>query len=157
MKKLWTILALAAVFMLVSLPALAGVSYNGTRGLIRTRTADTIGKGKLNFQILGQYYQSSDSLRALYFDFGDGQAGDATVNYHFIISRVALTYGLNDYFEVAANLSVRNWTRRPDDKGNHTELETFTRGGLGDTDVLGKICIPLPTPHLKLAAVASGP
>ena len=153
MKKLWTILALAAVFMLVSLPALAGVSYNGTRGLIRTRTADTIGKGKLNFQILGQYYQSSDSLSALYFDFGDGLAGDATVNYHFIISRVALTYGLNDYFEVAANLSVRNWIRRPDDKGNHTELETFTRGGLGDTDVLGKICIPLPTPHLKLAAL----
>ena len=153
MKKLWTILALAAVFMLVSLPALAGVSYNGTRGLIRTRTADTIGKGKLNFQILGQYYQSSDSLSILYFDFADGQAGDATVNYHFIISRVALTYGLNDYFEVAANLSVRNWIRRPDNKGNHTELETFTRGGLGDTDVLGKICIPLPTPHLKLAAL----
>jgi outer membrane protein OmpA-like peptidoglycan-associated protein len=153
LKKKWTVLTLAAVFLMVSLPALAGVSFNGTRGLIRTRTADTIGKGKLNFQILGHYYQSSDSLRALYYNFDDGLAGDTTVNYHFVISRVGLTYGLNDYFEVGANLSIRNWIRRPDNKGNHVDLETFTRGGLGDTDVLGKICIPLPTPHLKLAAL----
>ena len=153
MKKRWTVLTLAAVFLMVSLPALAGVSFNGTRGLIRTRTADTIGKGKLNFQILGQYYQSSDSLRALYYSFDDGLAGDATVNYHFVISRVGLTYGLNDYFEVAANLSIRNWIRRPDDKGNHVDLETHTRGGLGDTDVIGRDFLSSESSYIPVLSV----
>ena len=31
--------------------ALASVAYNGTRGLIRTRSADTFHKGTLSFQI----------------------------------------------------------------------------------------------------------
>ncbi len=151
--KRWTVLFLIAAVVFTSLPVYAGVSFNGTRGFIRTRTADTIGKGKLNFQAIGQYYQFGDSLREGVFSFNDGEPGGATVDYHFIITRVSLTYGLNEYFEIAANLGVRNWIRRPDDKGNHAGLDSHTRGGLGDTDVIGKICVPLPTPHLKLAAL----
>jgi outer membrane protein OmpA-like peptidoglycan-associated protein len=152
MKK-WMTIVLVAVLVLTSLPALAGVSYNGTRGLIRTRTADTNGKGVLTFQLLGQYHTFGDSLREGVFEFGDGESGGATVDYHFIITRASLTYGLHDYFEIAANLDVRNWIRKPDAKGNHSDLETLTRGGVGDTDVLGKIAFPLPTPNLKLGVL----
>jgi len=129
---------LAAVLSLIVLStgsALADVAYNGTRGLIRTRSADVLGKGMLNFQVSGHYYQQ------------DGQFHGDRVDYHLILSRASLTYCLSDYFEIAASLDIRNWVRTAD------SLKTFTRGGIGDTDVLAKLSFPLPTPHFKLGVI----
>jgi outer membrane protein OmpA-like peptidoglycan-associated protein len=153
MKKtlMWVFVA---ALSLTSLPVMAGVGYHGTRGLIRTRTADTIGKGMLNFQLSTHYFLYGDSLlRVGRFNFGDTGTQDATVDYHMLVTRATLTYGLSEYLEVAANLDVRNWVRNPQDEGDHS-LDVFTRGGIGDTQVLAKATIPLPTPTLKLGALA---
>jgi len=118
--------------LLVAATSYADVAYNGTRGLIRTRSADVIGKGLLNFQLGGYYYQQG------------GQFENSKVDYHFVISRASLTYSLSDFFEVGASLDVRNWIRTSD------SLKTFTRGGVGDTDVLAKLVFPMPGDHFKL-------
>ena len=54
MKRIITLLCVVVV-VVAAFPAQAGVAYRGTRGLIRSRSADTIGKGILNFQLSGQY------------------------------------------------------------------------------------------------------
>jgi outer membrane protein OmpA-like peptidoglycan-associated protein len=144
-----------SALILVSLVAgsvYATVSYNGTRGLLRNRAADTIGKGNLNFQ-LGTHFQFSKDNVLEGGQFFPSVNDSALVNYMFFISRANLTYGLNDYFEVAANLDVRNWIRTVKEDYTDTGLETFTRGGIGDTDVLAKASIPLPTDHLKIGAL----
>jgi outer membrane protein OmpA-like peptidoglycan-associated protein len=141
--------------ILVSLVAgstYATVSYNGTRGLLRTRAADTIGKGNLSFQ-LGTHFQFSKDNLLEGGEFFPSVNDSALVNYMFFTSRINLTYGLNDYFEVAANLDVRNWIRTVKEDYTDTGLKTETRGGLGDTDVLAKISLPIPTDHLKIGAL----
>lgn len=133
--------------------AYATVSYNGTRGLLRTRAADTIGKGNLVIQ-LGTHFMMNRDEMVFGPLFPELAAGDsALVDYMFFISRVNLTYGLNDYFEVSASLDVRNWIRTIKEDFNNNNLDTATRGGLGDTDVLAKGSIPLPTDRLKLGAL----
>jgi outer membrane protein OmpA-like peptidoglycan-associated protein len=123
------------------------VSYNGTRGLIRTRAADTMGKGNLTLQLGTQFEYLKEQL------YNPVPADSALVNYMFFISRVNVTYGLNDYFEVSANLDIRNWIRTIGEDYKNSGLDTYTRGGIGDTDVLAKGSIPLPTEHLKLGAL----
>ena len=126
-------------------PRESGGRFSRDRGLIRTRAADNIGKGKLNFQLSGQYFQYADQeLQYLY--------PGATVDYHMFISRATLTYGISDYLEFAANLDVRNWLRDPKDAAGF-DIETYTRGGIGDTQLTGKISVPLPTPVVKLGAL----
>jgi outer membrane protein OmpA-like peptidoglycan-associated protein len=130
----------------------AGVSYNGTRGLIRTKAADTVGKGNLAFQIGSQFgYLKEQKVTA--GRFLPTANDSALVNYMFFITRVGLTYGLNEYFEVGASLDVRNWIRTVKEDYTNSGIETATRGGIGDTDVLAKASIPLPTNHLKVGAL----
>jgi outer membrane protein OmpA-like peptidoglycan-associated protein len=123
------------------------VSYNGTRGLIRTRAADTIGKGTLALQLGTQFEYLKEQM------YDPNQADSALVNYMFFVSRVNLTYGLNEYFEIAANLDIRNWIRTITEDYKSSGLDTYTRGGIGDTDVLAKGSIPLPNEYLKLGAL----
>ena len=97
----------------------------------------------LNFQLSTHYYSYGDSiLRFGYYSFGDAGTSDATVDYHFLITRATLTYGLNDYFEIAASLDIRNWAQQPTDKGDHA-MDVITRGGIGDTHLSAKIGAPL--------------
>jgi outer membrane protein OmpA-like peptidoglycan-associated protein len=132
-----------------ALPVQAGVAYRGTRGLIRARSADTIGKGILDFQLSGQYYPSKgDTLFAGGGVLPSNPPTDALVDYHFFITRGTLTYGLNEYAEASVNLEVRNWIRNPQEKNGH-DLDVYTRGGIGDTQVSGKLAFPT-LPHLKL-------
>jgi outer membrane protein OmpA-like peptidoglycan-associated protein len=149
--------AVAVVLTVVftaSYASAAGVSYNGTRGLLRTKAADTVGKGNLAFALSSHFQKLNDvevgSLAGIFDDPGN----PATVDYLFFITRVGLTYGLNDYFEIAASLDVRNWVRTVGDDGGH-ELDTFTRGGVGDTEVTAKLSIPLPTDRLKVGAAGT--
>jgi outer membrane protein OmpA-like peptidoglycan-associated protein len=142
------VLCALVVVCLLAGSVYATVSYNGTRGLLRTRAADTVGKGNLTFQ-LGSHFQYLKEQP--YTAMGDS----ALVNYMFFITRAGITYGLNDYFEVAASLELRNWVRTIKEDYADTGIETFTRGGLGDTDLSAKVSVPLPTERLKIGGLGS--
>jgi outer membrane protein OmpA-like peptidoglycan-associated protein len=146
MKRLIAILVVAGVLG-GAVWADAGVGYHGTRGLIRTLSADNIGKGRLNFQLSGNYFQYPDQKLQLY--------PGAVADFHMFTTRGTLTYAVSEYLELAANLDVRNWYRNPKEKAGH-DIESLTRGGIGDTQVTGKLSVPLPTPMLKLGAVVEG-
>jgi outer membrane protein OmpA-like peptidoglycan-associated protein len=142
MKRI-AVFLVAAAAVGAALRAEAGVAYHGTRGLVRTLTADNIGKGKLNFQLGGHYFQYPDEKLLA------GPYTGATVDYHLMIARATLTYALSEYLEVGANLDVRARLRDPKDKAGY-DIESVTRGGLGDTQVSGKLSVPLPTSVVKL-------
>jgi outer membrane protein OmpA-like peptidoglycan-associated protein len=142
--KRFLALALAAVLLAGVCEAGQGVAYHGTRGLIRTRAADNIGKGRLNFQLGVNYFQYDKEMLT-------AQYPGAVVDYHMFVTRATLTYAVSQYFELGANLDIRNWIRDPKEKAGH-DIESLTRGGLGDTQVAGKFTIPLPTPVIKLGA-----
>ena len=128
----------------------ASVAHNGTRGLIRTRSADTLNKGTLSFQLSTNYgKQNDENLSPAFF----GSAVDsAVVDYHTFITRAALTYALSDFFEIAGDLEVRNWIRTKQDATDGADVDTETRGGLGDTDVSAKLNIPFSSQKFKLGA-----
>ena len=149
------LISLAVLSLVGVVSAQATTSWHTTRGLVRTRSADTIGKGMLNFSLSAHYYLYPDSLLRYgrYPGFDDpSNTNDAIVDYHFLMTRIALTYGLNDYFEVGASLDIRNWARNPKEK-NGQDLDFFTRGGLGDTEVAAKVSIPLPTSAVKVGGL----
>ncbi|MFQ5511038.1 MAG: OmpA family protein [Candidatus Krumholzibacteriia bacterium] len=151
MKRILGILAVA-VIVTAALPVFAGVGFHGTRGLIRTRSADTIGKGMLSFQLSTHYFQNNEQQDSLGIGSFPGIGTitiPTTVDYHFFISRASLTYGLSDFLEVSGNLDVRNWIRNPEDRVGQN-LDVVTRGGIGDTQVNAKLGVPLPTPAFKL-------
>ncbi|HEX6791931.1 MAG TPA: OmpA family protein [Candidatus Krumholzibacteria bacterium] len=144
------VLVLAAVGLGATFEAApASVAYNGTRGLIRTRSADTFSKGTLSFQLSTNYGKQDDET--LGADFFADSTATAVVDYHTFITRAALTFALSDFFEIAADLEVRNWIRTVQESEN-VNLDTATRGGLGDTDVSAKLNIPLPSETFKLGA-----
>lgn len=126
----------------------ASAAYNGTRGLLRTRSADTFRKGTLSFQLSAHYGKLDNQLLTpgAFFPPGDTTA---VVDYHLFIPRVSVTYALSDFFEVAGNLDVRSWIRTVQEENGH-DIDTYTRGGLGDTDVSAKLSIPLPGERFKL-------
>ncbi len=129
----------------------ASASYNGTRGLIRTKSADTFQKGTLSFQLSTNYGKHNDMLLTPGGFFPASDSTDAVVDYHTFITRASLTYSLSDFFEIAGNLDVRNWIRTPQTKNGH-DMGTETRGGLGDADVAAKLNIPLPSKRFKVGA-----
>ncbi len=65
MRRLSVIL-LAVSLVAGARPADAGVAHHGTRGLIRTLSADNIGKGKLNFQLSSNYFRYDNQKLTLY-------------------------------------------------------------------------------------------
>ncbi|MCK4235744.1 MAG: thrombospondin type 3 repeat-containing protein, partial [Candidatus Krumholzibacteria bacterium] len=79
----------------------------------------------------------------------------AMVDYNFFLSRAALTLGLSDYIEISAGLSVRNWIMQVDNEYEEGDFETRTRGGIGDTDVMVKLCPPIPWKYLKVGVLGS--
>jgi len=147
-SRMGLLLVLAACVALPS-GAAASASYNGTRGLIRTKSADTYQKGSLSFQLSSNYgKQDNEKLSPAFF----GSADSATVDYHTFISRVAITYSLSDFFEIAGDLEVRNWIRTIGEQSPGASEDTYTRGGLGDTDVSAKFTLPIPGEKFKLGA-----
>lgn len=144
MRRFLAILAAASV-VVCAVPAGAGVAYHGTRGLIRSLSADNIGKGKLNFQLSEHYFQyPGEELLLLY--------PGATVDYHMFITRGTLTFAVSEFLELGANLDVRNWIRNPKEKAGN-DFDKLTRGGIGDTQVSGKLSVPLPSRVVKLGAL----
>ncbi len=132
--------------------ATASASYNGTRGLIRTKSADTYAKGSLSFQLSSNYgKQDNEELTPAFY----GTQDSAIVDYHTFITRATITYSLSDFFEIAGDLEVRNWIRTIQEQSPGSSEDTYTRGGLGDTDVSAKLTIPIPSKKFKLGAYAN--
>jgi outer membrane protein OmpA-like peptidoglycan-associated protein len=131
--------------------ASASASYNGTRGLIRTKSADSFRKGTLSFQLSSNYGKQSDE-KILSPGLALSPTDSAIVDYHTFITRATITYALSDFFEIAGDLEVRNWIRTVQEQSPGANLDTYTRGGLGDTDVSAKLTIPIPSEKFKLGA-----
>jgi len=150
-------LALVAVGILASaaLPANGQDGWKGTAGLIHLQDAGTVGRGKLIFSLGTSYYKRDETLtKGLRSPLNGTDLDNAAVDYHFFVSRAALTLGLSDYVEFSAGLQVRNWIMVVSDDDKVTDVfETRTRGGIGDTDVLLKLCPPVPIRHLQLGVL----
>jgi outer membrane protein OmpA-like peptidoglycan-associated protein len=129
--------------------------WKGTAGLIHLQDAGTVGRGKLIFSLGTSYYKRTETMTKgplSPLNYTDLNAAD--VDYHFFVSRAALTLGFSDYAEFSAGLQVRNWIRQVNSDDERKDIfETRTRGGLGDTDLLLKLCPPIPTKFLKLGVL----
>ncbi len=151
----WALVVTTVIIItIIATTAYAGVSYNGTRGLLRTKAADTVGKGNLAFALSTHFQKLNDVEVDRLAGIFDDPTSPATVDYLFFITRVGLTYGLNDYFELSASQDVRNWIRTIGDDGGN-DLETVTRGGVGDTEVSAKLRFPVPTERVRLGAAGT--
>ena len=154
MKAIARVLVAAALVVSAAAPALGQDAWKGTGGLLHVQRASTVGRGMLIFSLGTSYYRSDETLtKGPMSLLNYTPAGDsvANVNDHFFLSRAALTFGLSDYIEFSAALYVRNWIMQVgDDEEVKDVFETRTRGGVGDTEVLLKICPPLPTRYVSV-------
>jgi outer membrane protein OmpA-like peptidoglycan-associated protein len=155
MKKAVYLLIIAVLLVVTTGVAVGQTSWKGTAGLLHIQEAGTVGRGKLVFSLGSSYARRSNTVikygepRSLYpVDDPDS----AVVDYNFFISRASLTLGLSDYLEIAAAIEVRNWIMQVGDYETD-DFETRTRGGVGDTDVLLKLCPPIPTRFVKLGVM----
>jgi outer membrane protein OmpA-like peptidoglycan-associated protein len=127
-------------------------AWRGTSGLIHVHDAATVGKGKLIFS-LGTSWNRTGKITITTGPNsrlnGTGM-DEAIVDYHFFLSRAALSLGISNYIEVSAALDVRNWIMVVDDEYKTDDFDTYTRGGLGDTEVRLKLCPPIPGEYFKL-------
>jgi len=132
-------------------------AWKGTAGLLHMQSAGTVGRGKLVFSLGTSYYKSAEMLYRDPLNFSFLNATDldsAGVDYHFFVSRAALTFGLSDYIEFSAALSVKNWIMQVgEDVEVKDVFETRTRGGLGDTELLLKLCPPIPSKYVSLGVL----
>jgi outer membrane protein OmpA-like peptidoglycan-associated protein len=155
MKAIARVLVVAALVGSMAGTACGQDAWTGTAGLLHVQSAGTVGRGNLIFSLGTSYYKTGETLtkgpRSLitYTSYDE-----ADVDFHFLLSRAALTFGLSDYVEFSAALEVRNWIMvvGEDDKVRDV-FETRTRGGIGDTDVLLKICPPMPTKYVSLGVL----
>ena len=129
--------------------------WKGTAGLIHLQDAGTVGRGKLIFSLGTSWDKRSETLTKgplSYLNYTDLE--EATVTYHFFVSRAALTLGFSDYVEFSASLDVRNWIMQVSSDDERKDVfETRTRGGIGDTEVHLKLCPPVPTKYLRLGVL----
>jgi len=150
------VLVLIVVMFFAGL-ANAQTSWDGTAGLLKVHEAGTVGKGKLVFSFGSSYYRRYGialmPTEGSYYYSATGT--DPEVDYNFFVSRAVLTLGLSEFVELAASLDVRNWIMVVPDEYSSSSFETIYRGGLGDTRLLGKLCMPMPTNRLKMGLLGT--
>ncbi len=148
--------ALLAVALVASAagPARSQEAWKGTAGLLHVQSANTVGRGKLIFSLGTSYSRSGETLTRgplSMFNYVPLPDSMANVDYHFFNSRAALTFGLSDYIEFSAVLNVKNWIMQVGEDDEVKDVfETRTRGGIGDTELLLKICPPLPSRYVSV-------
>ncbi len=155
MKSISRGVLFAVLLIFISTAVLAQDSWKGTSGLLHVQDAGTVGRGRLIFSVGSSWYSRNDmklTLGPRSFYGGIPEEGPM-VDYHFFLSRASLTIGLSDYLELATGLNVRNWIMRVQDDGG--DLDNRTRGGIGDTDLLLKLCPPMPTRYFQLGVLGS--
>jgi outer membrane protein OmpA-like peptidoglycan-associated protein len=135
--------------------ALGQDAWNGSAGLLRVQSASTVGRGKLVFSLGSSYYRSGKTLTKGPLSLINGTSFDeAEADFNFFLSRAALTFGLSDYIEISTALEVRNWIMQVGDAYAVRDVfETKTRGGLGDTDLLLKLCPSFPIKHVSVGVL----
>jgi outer membrane protein OmpA-like peptidoglycan-associated protein len=158
MKAIARMLLAAALIASAAGSAFCQDGWKGTGGLLHVERASTVGRGNLIFSLGTSYYRSGETLtrdrvmpRDTFSIINYTSINQANVDYDFFLSRAALTFGLSDYIEFSAALNVRNWIMQVGDEVKVRDtLETRTRGGIGDTDLLLKICLPIPTKYMNV-------
>lgn len=156
MVKVTRILVLAIVLSIFTGMAHGEGSWKGTAGLLHTQEAGTVGRGKLLFSLGTSYYKRTETLTLGPRSRINGTGlTSADVDFHFFLSRAVLTFGVSDYIEFSAGLPIRNWIMQVDEEFETEDFETFTRGGIGDTEVLLKLCPPIPSQYFKLGVLGS--
>lgn len=159
MKRTLCTLCIVAAVVAAAGAAWCQDGWKGTSGLLHVERAGTVGRGMLIFSLGSSYYRSDAWLYPGTRSVLNGTGLDsAEVDYHFFNSRAALTFGLSPYVEFSAALNIRNWIRQVPgdyevDDGVHREFKTFTRGGIGDTDLLLKLCPPVPTKYVSVGVL----
>jgi outer membrane protein OmpA-like peptidoglycan-associated protein len=155
MKSLSRALVAAALVVAAAGTAHGQDAWRGTAGLLHVQGANTVGRGKLLFSVGSMYYRTNETMTRGPLSLLEYTTLDeAPVDYHFFLSRAALTFGLNDYVEISTGLEVRNWIMVVgDDYKVRDVFETRTRGGIGDMDLLLKICPPLPTKYVSVGVI----
>jgi outer membrane protein OmpA-like peptidoglycan-associated protein len=156
--KLWGRMLVAAALIASMSGAVMGQdAWKGTGGLLHLERAGTVGRGMLIFSLGTSYTKSGQTLTrdAEGFSWINGTSLDqAPVDFHFFVSRAALTLGLSDYLEFSAALNVKNWIMQVDDEQKVKDVfDTRTRGGIGDTDVLLKLCPPIPSKYVSVGVL----
>ena len=154
MKSVLKVLAVIPLLVMLIGTAYGQDAWQGTAGTLHLKEASTVGKGKLIFSLGTCWSRRTETLDQSLgedgFLWGTGLT-EAEVYYHLFYSRAALTFGISDYVEASAALSVRNWIRQ--NKEDNDELETLTRGGIGDTEVQLKLVAPPPSQYVKLGVL----
>ena len=154
MKRLARVFVAIAVLASLTGSARAQEAWKGTAGLLHVQSAGGIGRGKLIFSLGTSYYKNQETLTKdpEGFSLINGTDWDeAPADFYFFVSRAELTFGLSDFIEFSAALNVKNWIMQVDDQHAVSGVfETRTRGGIGDTDVLLKLCPPVPTKYLSI-------
>jgi outer membrane protein OmpA-like peptidoglycan-associated protein len=155
MKALSRAILAAALVVSAAAPAAGQDAWKGTAGLLNVHSASTVGRGRLIFSLGTSYYRTGETLTKGPYSLINGiEADEANVDYHFFLSRAALTFGLSDYLEFSSAFNVRNWIMSVGDDAEVKDVfETRTRGGIGDWEVLLKICPPLPTKWVSLGVL----
>ncbi len=148
----------ALAFMAVTAGHLqAQSSWEGTAGLLRVHEAGTVGKGKLIFTLGTSYSRRAGIIltdEPLSF-YHLSTASNPEVDYNFFLSRAALTLGLSNTIEISASLDVRNWIMQVGKEFENNDFKTVYRGGIGDTRLQGKVCLPLPTERFRMGLLGS--
>ncbi|MBN1163822.1 MAG: thrombospondin type 3 repeat-containing protein, partial [Candidatus Krumholzibacteriota bacterium] len=148
-----------SIIALFAVPVSAQSSWDGPAGLLRVKEAGTIGKGKLLFTLGTSYYRRSGIILTdetdSFYHLADPAIKDPQVDYNFFLSRAYFALGLSNHLEIAASLDVRNWIMSVHDDHANGELKNTSRGGIGDTGMEAKICLPLPSDRVKLGFLAS--
>ena len=155
MKALVRAILAVALVASAAVPAVGQDAWKGTAGLLNVQGANTVGRGKLIFSLGTSYYRTSETLTKGPYSLINGiEPDEATVDFHFFLSRAALTFGLSDYLEFSSVLNVRNWIMQVGDDAEVKDVfETRMRGGLGDWEVFLKISPPIPTKYLSVGVL----
>lgn len=127
-------------------------SWQGTAGTLHLKEASTVGKGKLIFSLGTCYSKRSETLNLIGPSLLEGTGlTEADVDFYTFFSRAVLTFGLSDYIEFSAGLSVRNWIMKVENETD--DFENMTKGGVGDTEVQLKLCAPPPSQYFKIGVL----
>jgi outer membrane protein OmpA-like peptidoglycan-associated protein len=73
------------------------ISTNGTRGLVQTQSAETMGAGRLSFSLFGSWYKQETGYPPSSENKGTPNSGS-----HIIVGTGAFSFGVNPYFDVFA-------------------------------------------------------
>ncbi|MFQ5600610.1 MAG: OmpA family protein [Candidatus Krumholzibacteriia bacterium] len=110
----------------------------GLRGLLHVRSADTAGRGTLEFGVFSHIHTLVDDDDSRHF---------------FLIEDLQIGYGVSPFLEIGIDLPIRLWTV---DRSGTSRIDPPDHGGFGDVQASAKLLFPLPWRSLRIGALGAG-